>query len=82
MIIVPIVFSIVSAHCINRRELHSAIKMQLRMENIVITQKYLRSKHTHGTTSAASQFKMRRAEWWAGLNIPGHLATLKGENSR
>ena len=42
----------------------------------------IRSKHTQGTTQAASQFELRRAELWAKLNIPGHLATPKGDNSR
>ena len=82
IIIVPIAFSIISAHCINRKEIHSAFKMLLRKENTMITQKDLRTKHRQGTTSAVSQYKIRRAEWWARLNIPGHLATLKGENSR
>ena len=40
------------------------------------------SKHKQGTTQAGSQFKMRRAKWWAKLNIPVHVATLKGEKSR
>ena len=63
LIIVPIAFSIISAHCITRRELQSAFKMLLMKENTVITLKDLRSKHAQGT-SAAGQYEMRRAEGW------------------
>ena len=82
-IFVSIAFSqFISARCITRMELHSAFKMLLMKENAVITQKDLRSKHMQGTTQAGSQLKMSRVKWWARLNIPGHVATLKGENSR
>ena len=78
MIIVHIAFSIISAHCITRMELHSVFKMLLNKENTVITEKDLRSKHMQGTTQAGSQFKMRWEELCLKPNIPGHVATLKG----
>ena len=81
MIIVPIAFSIISANCITRNKLTAHLKCD-QGRKILITQKDLRSKHAQGTTQVAIQFEMRRAEWWARLNIPGLLATLKGENSR
>ena len=65
MIILPIKFLLISAHCITRKELHSTFKMLSRKENTDNSRnsrKYWQL--TQETTQAASQFRSPRAVWW------------------
>ena len=63
-------------------ELHSAFKMLLNKEDTVRNSEKIKAQAHPLNYTGGKPVQNASEELWAKLNIPVHMATLKGENSR